>query len=150
MFVAEGYSLIDEERREGGTKNRSTWNLKTLLAERSTKERNKRAKTKTGLPGRLQKGRSQYIMCQSWWRNQILNLTATHCLISIVSVLFPKPVLFTTSKKPMSKSGKGYFAIHFHKIVAQNDDHPVYHNWSLAYSMMGQICKVFFGSTKKT
>ena len=44
LFVAEGYSLIDEERREGGTKNRSKWNLKTLLAERSTKERNKRAK----------------------------------------------------------------------------------------------------------
>ena len=53
LFVAEGYSLIDEERREGGTKNRSKWNLNTLLAERSTKERNKRAKTKTGLPGRL-------------------------------------------------------------------------------------------------
>ena len=94
--------------------------------------------------------RSQYIMCHSWWRNQILNLTATHCLISIASVLFPKPVLFTTSKKPMSKSGKGYFAIHFHKIVAQNDDHPVYYIWSLAYSMMDQTCKVFFGSTKRT
>ena len=40
LFVAEGYSLIDEERREGGTKNRSKWNLNTLLAERSTKERN--------------------------------------------------------------------------------------------------------------
>ena len=52
LFVAEGYSLIDEERREGGMKNRSKWNLNTLLAERSTKERNKRAKTKTGLPGR--------------------------------------------------------------------------------------------------
>ena len=48
LFVAEGYSLIDEERREGGTKNRSKWNLKTLLAERSTKERNKRAKTRSG------------------------------------------------------------------------------------------------------
>ena len=53
LFVAEGYSLIDEGRREGGMKNRSKWNLNTLLAERSTKERNKRAKTKTGLPGRL-------------------------------------------------------------------------------------------------
>ena len=48
LFVAEGYSLIDEERREGGMKNRSKWNLNTLLAERSTKERNMRAKTKTG------------------------------------------------------------------------------------------------------
>ena len=66
LLVAEGYSLIDDERREGGTRNRSKWNLKTLLTERSTKERNKRAKTKTGLPGRLQKSRSQYIMGQCW------------------------------------------------------------------------------------
>ena len=56
LFVALGYSLIDEERKEGGKKNRSKWNLNTLLAERSTKERNKRAKTKTGLPGRLERG----------------------------------------------------------------------------------------------
>ena len=48
LFVAEGYSLIDEERREGGTKNRSKWNLKTLLMERSTKERNKWVKTRSG------------------------------------------------------------------------------------------------------
>ena len=99
LFVAEGYSLIDEERREGGTKNRSKWNLKTLLAERSTKERNKRAKTKTGLPGRLQKRRSQYIMCQSWWRNQRLNLTATHCLISIVSLVSIRYLLKTSPQQ---------------------------------------------------
>ena len=48
LFVAEGYSLIDEERREGGMKNRSKWNLNTLLAERSTKERNMGVKTITG------------------------------------------------------------------------------------------------------
>ena len=48
LFVAEGYSLIDDERREGGTGNRSKWNLKTLLTERSTKERNKWAKTRSG------------------------------------------------------------------------------------------------------
>ena len=48
MFVALGYSLIDEERKEGGKKNRGKWNLNTLLAERSTKERNMRAKTKSG------------------------------------------------------------------------------------------------------
>ena len=46
LFVAEGYSLIDDERREGGTRNRSKWNLKTLLAERSTKD--KWAKTRSG------------------------------------------------------------------------------------------------------
>ena len=40
LLVALGYSLIDEERKEGGKKNRSKWNLNTLLAERSTKERN--------------------------------------------------------------------------------------------------------------
>ena len=49
----------------------------------------------------------------------------------------------------MSKSGKGYFAIHFHKIVAQNDDHPVDYIWSFAYSMMDQICKVFFDRLHK-
>ena len=26
FVVAEGYSLIDDERREGGTRNRSKWN----------------------------------------------------------------------------------------------------------------------------
>ena len=47
LFVAEGY-LIDDERREGGTRNRSKWNLKTLLTERSTKERNMWVKTRSG------------------------------------------------------------------------------------------------------
>ena len=48
LFVAEGYSLIDEERKEGGKKNRSKWNLNTPLAERSPKERNMGVKTITG------------------------------------------------------------------------------------------------------
>ena len=48
LFVAEGYSLIDDERREGGTRNRSKWNLKTLWTERSTKERNMWVKTRSG------------------------------------------------------------------------------------------------------
>ena len=47
LFVAEGY-LIDEEREEGGKKNRSKWNLNTPLAERSPKERNIGVKTITG------------------------------------------------------------------------------------------------------
>ena len=59
LFVAEGYSLIDEERREGGMKNRSKWNLNTLLAERSTKERNMRAKTKSG----SQDGFKRAVLC---------------------------------------------------------------------------------------
>ena len=39
LFVAEGY-LIDDERREGGTRNGSKWDLETLWMERSSKERN--------------------------------------------------------------------------------------------------------------
>ena len=48
LLVAEGYSLIDDERREGGTRNRSKWNLKTLWTERSTKERNMWVNTRSG------------------------------------------------------------------------------------------------------
>ena len=59
LFVAEGYSLIDEERREGGMKNRSKWNLNTLLAERSTKERNMGVKTRTG----SQDGFKRAVLC---------------------------------------------------------------------------------------
>ena len=47
LFVAEGY-LIDEEREEGGKKNKSKWDLNTPLAERSPKERNMGVKTITG------------------------------------------------------------------------------------------------------
>ena len=47
LFVAEGY-LIDEERKEGGKKKGSKWNLNTPLAERSPKERNMGVKTITG------------------------------------------------------------------------------------------------------
>ena len=47
LFVAEGY-LIDEEREEGGKKNKSKWDLNTPLAERSPKERNIGVKTITG------------------------------------------------------------------------------------------------------
>ena len=39
LFVAEGY-LIDDERREGGTRNGSKWDLETLWMERPSKERN--------------------------------------------------------------------------------------------------------------
>ena len=46
LFVAEGY-LIDEEREEGGKKNKSKWDLNTPLAGRSPKERNIGVKTKT-------------------------------------------------------------------------------------------------------
>ena len=59
LFVALGYSLIDEERKEGGKKNRSKWNLNTLLAERSTKERNMGVKTRTG----SQDGFKRAVLC---------------------------------------------------------------------------------------
>ena len=62
MFVALGYSLIDEERKEGGKKNRGKWNLNTLLAERSTKERNMGVKTRTG----SQDGFKRAVLCTLW------------------------------------------------------------------------------------
>ena len=86
LFVAEGYSLIDEERREGGMKNRSKWNLNTLLAERSTKERNMRAKTKSGSQDGL-KSAVHSILCVSVDGEIRLKPTAKHCLISIVSLV---------------------------------------------------------------
>ena len=39
LFVAESY-LIDDARREGGTRDGSKWDLKTLWTERPSKERN--------------------------------------------------------------------------------------------------------------
>ena len=39
LFVAESY-LIDDARREGGTRDGSKWDLKTLWMERPSKERN--------------------------------------------------------------------------------------------------------------
>ena len=85
LFVALGYSLIDEERKEGGKKNRSKWNLNTLLAERSTKERNMRAKTKTGSQDGL-KSAVHSILWVSVDGEIRLKPTAKHCLISIVSI----------------------------------------------------------------
>ena len=85
LFVAEGYSLIDEERREGGMKNRSKWNLNTLLAERSTKERNMRIKTKSG----SQDGFKRAVLCTlcvSVGGDIRLNLLQNIVFISIVSL----------------------------------------------------------------
>ena len=39
LLVAESY-LIDDARREGGTRDGSKWDLKTLWTERPSKERN--------------------------------------------------------------------------------------------------------------
>ena len=94
LFVAEGYSLIDEERKEGGKKNRSKWNLNTLLAERSTKERNMRAKTKSGSQDGL-KSAVHSILCVSVDGEIRLKPTAKHCLISIVSSSFPSLLIIS-------------------------------------------------------
>ena len=48
LFVAEGY-LIDDERREGGTRNGSKWDLETLWMERPSKERNIRVNVRSCL-----------------------------------------------------------------------------------------------------
>ena len=63
LFVAEGY-LIDDERREGGTRNGSKWDLETLWMERSSKERNKWDNVRSCLGGCLHKALHSNILCQ--------------------------------------------------------------------------------------
>ena len=70
LFVAEGYSLIDDERREGGTRNGSKWDLETLWMERSTKERNMWVNTRSCLRRRLHKAVHSNNVCQCWWRDR--------------------------------------------------------------------------------
>ena len=67
-------------------KNRSKWNLNTLLAERSTKERNMRAKTKSG----SQDGFKRAVLCTlcvSVGGDIRLNLLQNIVFISIVSLV---------------------------------------------------------------
>ena len=63
LFVAEGY-LIDDERREGGTRNGSKWDLETLWMKRSSKERNKWDNVRSCLGGCLHKALHSNILCQ--------------------------------------------------------------------------------------
>ena len=64
LFVAEGY-LIDDERREGGTRNGSKWDLETLWMERSSKERNMWDNMRSCLRRCLHKARRSNNLCQS-------------------------------------------------------------------------------------
>ena len=61
--VAESY-LIDDAGREGGTRDGSKWDLKTLWTERPSKERNIRVSVRTCLGSRLQKAPLSNILCQ--------------------------------------------------------------------------------------
>ena len=68
LFVAEGY-LIDDERREGGTRNGSKWDLETLWMERSSKERNMWVNMRSCLRRCLHKAVHSNNLCQCWWRD---------------------------------------------------------------------------------
>ena len=68
LFVAEGY-LIDDERREGGTRNGSKWDLETLWMERSSKERNMWDNMRSCLRRCLHKALHSNNLGQCWWRD---------------------------------------------------------------------------------
>ena len=68
LFVAEGY-LIDDERREGGTRNGSKWDLETLWMERSSKERNMWVNMRSCLRRCLHKAPHSNNLGQCWWRD---------------------------------------------------------------------------------
>ena len=85
-LLLKGIVRIDEgrereERRTGASGLEETFGGKINVGEEYE------GQNKYRFPGRLQKGAIQYIICQSWWKNQRLNLLATHCLISIVSLV---------------------------------------------------------------
>ena len=91
LFVAEGY-LIDDERREGGTRNGSKWDLETLWMERPSKERNIRVNVRSCLGSWLHKAPLSNILCQFGGAIHKVNYTQQHCLtffhINIVLVNF--------------------------------------------------------------
>ena len=86
LFVAEGY-LIDDERREGGTRNGSKWDLETLWMERPSKERNIRVSVRTCLGSRLQKAPLSNILCQFGGAIHKVNYPQQHCLFSFISLV---------------------------------------------------------------
>ena len=63
LLVAESY-LIDDARREGGTRDGSKWDLKTLWTERPSKERNIRVNVRSCLGSWLHKAPLSNILCQ--------------------------------------------------------------------------------------
>ena len=79
LFVAEGY-LIDDERREGGTRNGSKWDLETLWMERPSKERNIRVNVRSCLGSWLHKAPLSNILCQFGGAIHKVNYPQQHCL----------------------------------------------------------------------
>ena len=77
VWIDEGQERKERSTRASGLED--TFGGKINVGEEYV------GQNKYRFPGRLQKGAIQYIICQSWWKNQRLNLLATHCLISIVS-----------------------------------------------------------------
>ena len=86
LFVAESY-LIDDARREGGTRDGSKWDLKTLWMERPSKERNIRVSVRTCLGSRLQKAPLSNILCQFGGAIHKVNYPQQHCLFSFISLV---------------------------------------------------------------
>ena len=86
LFVAESY-LIDDARREGGTRDGSKWDLKTLWTERPSKERNIRVSVRTCLGSRLQKAPLTNILCQFGGAIHKVNYPQQHCLFSFISLV---------------------------------------------------------------
>ena len=79
LFVAEGY-LIDDARREGGTRDGSKWDLETLWMERPSKERNIRVNVRSCLGSWLHKAPLSNILCQFGGAIHKVNYTQQHCL----------------------------------------------------------------------
>ena len=79
LFVAESY-LIDDARREGGTRDGSKWDLKTLWMERPSKERNIRVSVRSCLGSWLHKAPLTNILCQFGGAIHKVNYTQQHCL----------------------------------------------------------------------
>ena len=86
LFVAEGY-LIDDERREGGTRNGSKWDLETLWMERPSKERNIRVNVRSCLGSWLHKAPLSNILCQFGGAIHKVNYPQQHCLFSFISLV---------------------------------------------------------------
>ena len=79
LFVAEGY-LIDDARREGGTRDGSKWDLETLWMERPSKERNIRVNVRSCLGSCLHKALHSNILGQFGGAIHKVNYTQQHCL----------------------------------------------------------------------
>ena len=73
--------------KEGGTRDGSKWDLKTLWTKRPSKERNIRVSVRTCLGSRLQKAPLSNILCQFWGEIDKVNYPQQHCLFSFISLV---------------------------------------------------------------